>query len=576
MRKPEVILVGIVLVMLLPSINALQISPSWVEFTGNAGDWQSKNITIINDENKTVNVTIEPSSAISDCYISRPKITLGPDEQTEVTIGMQLTSPKHGFIFYTYNGQQINQFILLTPSGKNVSVDMIPAQPKAGGTIVFMLEPYDVRGAGFVYVVRTNRIYNFTIINGLAFVTLSQHDFGDAVAVFQGSDFQARKVFTIEGSEGMLTINTPKNVNVGEKITVHVEYAGNPLKCNVNITEPSGNSYEKKTDDYGNISLVIDTAGEWKFKVSYKGMDAEATLQAGGGGQAGNLMIAAPSDIHVGDKKTITVVSGVSPASNADVMIQYPDGSVKMYQADANGQVTVNFTMAGSYHITASYGGNIASKNVNVEKGQLQISFPTGFVGQTVVIPAPANAKVEITHGSKTITGTASYNGYAFVPDSAGIYEIHVETNDGKADGTVTVYETTNIEIYDSHNNPVVNGIAGKQYTIHVVDSNGNPVDIGSVKIVDSKGNSISLSLNGGIGTWIPKKAGQYYIESPTHGIYWKATKTIIIQEGGGNGYIYAIALAIIIAIAVIVRYRDKIFSRFRKEENIEESEELE
>ena len=578
MRKPEVILiVGVILVMLMPGINALKVEPSWVEFSGSAGDWQAKNITLINDENKTINVTIEASSAISDCYISNPKITLAPNERANITIGMQLSESKHGFIFYTYSGQQMSQFIILSPSSRNVSVDMIPEKPKSGGTIVFMLNPYDTKGIGFLYVIGTNRIYNFTIINGLAFVSLSKYDYGDAVAVFQGSDFQARKVFTIQGGGSLLHISAPENVNAGDTITVNVDYAGNPVKCDVNITEPSGNYYTKSTDSNGSLNIIAGSPGTWKFTVEYAGEKATASVSVGG--SSGGIVISAPSNIQAGESKTITVISGMAAAAGANVMVQFPDGSVKIYRSDSAGQVNITFAMAGKYVITASYGGATSSKTITVEKRYLDISIPSaGFVGSTINIPAPDGSKIEIEGNGKTITGTAGDNGYDFIPSAPGEYTVHVETDDAEAESTLNVYKTTSVEVYDSSGNPVVSGVPGRRYSIKVVDSSGEPAKIDYVTITGDNGQSIRIPIADGMGYWIPAKPGQYIIESPVSGNYWKSAKSIIIQEEGAGDYgIYIAAIVIIVLIAIGIKYRDRILSKLNinkfKEEDEEELE---
>lgn len=565
---------GLIVVAILTAgyTNAIVVSPAWMEFSGNTGEWVMKNITITNDEDKTVNVTIEPSSSISNCYVSNPKIVLAPNESVNISVGIQITKSAYGFLSYTADGEQFSQFILLTPSGRNVTVDMIPASPQAGGTVVFMLTPYNTRGIGFIYVTGTNHIYNFTIINGLAFVSLAKNEHGMAVAVFQGDDFQTRMVFQIGGGTP-LTITAPDSVNSGDKINIHVEYNGNPVECNVNVTQPDGNEYIKSTDSNGDMSIVAGISGKWKFTVNYKGNTVSKEVNVTG--SSGNLIIAVPSDITAGEEKTISVISGFSPAANAHVMVQYPDGTVKLFNADSNGQLKFNFTSAGIYEITASYGGATATKTVDASKKELNINIPSqGFVNTPLTIPAPEGAKVVIENGNK-INGRATSNGYTFTPTSPGDYAIHVETSDGYADGTIKIFLTPQIYVYDSNNNPVMQGEAGKTYRIFVSDGSGNPVSLAYTTISDSMGRQTQISLNNGYGTWIPDKGGQYTIETPKTGNYYNAMKMIMIQNPSAGGYAWVGITAVILLLvaAIVVKYRHKIFGVMRKEEEEEEEE---
>ena len=122
--KPVMLLaiLGMVGTMALPSASALVVSPSWVELNGEYGDWANTNITLTNDENKTINVTIEPSSVLSDMYISYPSVTLQPFENKTITIGAQMEN-KHGYITYTWGNNQFNQFVLLTHDGQHIGSD---------------------------------------------------------------------------------------------------------------------------------------------------------------------------------------------------------------------------------------------------------------------------------------------------------------------------------------------------------------------------------------------------------------------------------------------------------------------
>ena len=569
MRKP-VILLGIgVLILVFSQVNALEVKPSWAEFNGNFNDWVVKNISIVNDENKTINVTIQPSSAISDCYISRPALTLAPHESENITLGIQLTHATHGFILYTYDNQQINQFILLTPNEKNVSIDMIPASPPPGGTVVFLLNPYNVNGVGFVYVVNTNRIYNFTIVNGMAFVSLSPHDYGEAVAILQGQNFQARKIFTISGNE-VLSIEAPSLANVGENATIYVKYNGAIVNAVVNVTRPDGSSYEKTT---GNLPITFDTAGKWIINATYMGASASASIDVS---SHGTLSIVTPSSASVGDEKWITLLIGANPVKNCNVMVQLPDGSMKPYKTNDYGQFQIKFTSAGTYHFIASYNGITATQELDVEKKNINITAPEyGFVGNTITINAPAGASIKISGGGKEINGMVTDGGYSFTPVKAGVYNVFVETDEGKGNAVINIYEKPLIQVFNSRHLPVNSGVAGKQYSIYVMSNSGDTVPLSHVTITDESGVKYIITMNDGCGVWTPENAGRYTIQTPQQGMYYQASKYITISpQSGGGGWIYGGIIAVLIAIVIVVKYRDKIMDKIKKKEEEKEEEE--
>ena len=599
MRKPEKagIFVGILVSMLLltSSANALIIEPSWVEFTGEHNSWQSKTITIINDENRTVNVTIEPSSTIADCYLSRPKVTLPPYSQTNITLGVQLYDNTHGFIFYTYDNQQLNQFILLTPYESNISVDMIPKDPMPGGSIVFLLTPY-VSGAGFVYVTKTNAIHHFNITNGLAFVTLSPNDYGDAVAVFQGADYQARKVFKIgeEAVEHTLTLDAPKKIDLGETVAITLLFDDTPLPgVSINVTEPDGDNYIKITDSMGRISINFDKKGTWEFNAEYGNLYAEASVTvrtssgpSGGQNASITLTIEVPSKVTVGDKKWITLKANNQVVPNTDITVQMPDGSINAYSTNQFGQIQLLFDTAGTYRFVATYQGATTSKEVVAEKKTMEMTVPNkGYVGQYVTILAEPGASIKIEGGSSTITDKISPSGeFRFVPDKPGKYSVHVETSDSVGNAQFSVYEVPVIAIYNKNRELVKQAKKGEEYMICVYDSEDNIIkEIPSLKVKEPTGFTYDVVLTDGQGFWSPEMTGQYVLSIDEQGYYSSASLTVMVTSaGGGAEWINIVAfIAIICILGIAVKYRDKIakiaekYNKWRgKEEEETEKEE--
>lgn len=585
------------LLMGFSDVNALIIQPSWIEFTGEHGTWQNKNITIINDENRTINVTIEPSSAISDCYISRPVLTLEPYESTNITLGVQLYDNTHGFIFYTYDGQQLNQFVLLTPYESNVSVEMIPESPAPGGSIVFLLTPY-VTGGGFIYVPSNGNIHYFNISFGMAFVSLSPSDCGDAVAVFQGEDFQARKVFTIKGKENVtyLTIEAPEEVDIDETVAIRLMYGNSPVPdLPIYVTEPDGDEYIKITDSDGTISIKFDKEGMWNFSAEYNGKTATATVTVSGSQQNQNqsqnqsqqqhqqvsLTIVAPNSVEVGEKKWITLKANGNPLPNNPMTVEFPDGSINAYTTNQFGQIQFTFDEVGTYKFTATYMNASAYKEVSVSKKVLNITAPSkGLVGQYVTIHAPAGASIRIEGGENVIVDKVSENGeYAFTPTKAGKYSIRVETATAVGTAEINIYVKPSIVVYDINHQEVEKGEKGKQYLVCVVDKNGDFIkDIDIVKVREPSGFSQDILLVDGQGMWTPELAGVYTLSTEEVKYYAGSTLSLVVGGGGGGGYDVLIGVVVCIAIVGIVsyKYRDRIMARFRGEKGGEEEEEEE
>jgi len=557
--KPAVV-VGIVFlgIILAPSTNALTVEPSWVELNGEYGKWVNTNILLINDENKTINVTIEPSSALSDMYISYPSLTLQPYEQKNITIGAQMDDI-HGYITYTWENQQFNQFVLLTPMMGNVTVEMLNSNPEAGDTITFLLTPY-VSGVGTVYVPNSGNTHSFNIVWGMASVELADDDYGDAVAVFTGEGFHTRYVFTIQGAvSNELILSAPNNVNQGDTKTLTLLFNNNPVSdVAVNITEPDGNNYLKFTDSNGEISILFDKKGNWKFNVLYNGMMTDATVtvkgEGGNGGQI-NLAIDVSGSVAIGDKKWITLSANGNPVPNNPITVYMPDGSITEYNTNSMGQLYFTFDSVGNYRFIASYKNATAQRDVTVSKKTMTITTPENAqVGMYATINVASGSTIEITGGGKTITGQTDSGEYSFKPEVKGQYTVHAYTDVMDGTAKFNVYEKPSINLYDMNDNIVVEAKKGQQYEIMITDNSGNVIsEIDEIKILMPSGKPDKLMLTDGVGLWTPEIAGRYTFSIGKQGFYLDSSISVMVSGKASPSIGWGWGVIIIICIAVIV-----------------------
>jgi len=584
--KPVIVLaiLGMIGTMALPSASALVVSPSWVELNGEYGDWANTNITLTNDENKTINVTIEPSSVLSDMYISYPSVTLQPFENKTITIGAQMED-KHGYITYTWGNNQFNQFVLLTPMMGNITVQMLNDNPKPGDTVGFLLTPY-VNGAGYVYVPASGNAYDFIITWGMAFVKLSAEDYGDAVAVFNGDTFHTRTVFTIEGEKPSehLELSAPNNLDVGTSSHVTLLLDSVPVpNATVDITEPGGNNYFKITDDNGRIALNFDKKGVWQFSAEYNGMTANATVQVnaedGGGEEETSLSIDVTATVTIGDKKWITVRADGNAVPNCPISVYMPDGGMTEYNTNTMGQLYFTFDTVGSYRFIASYHGATAQKDVTVNKKQMSIVVPDkAMVNTYVTIKTDAGATITIDGGGQHVVDTSSGE-YTFKPTSKGKYTVSATTDTSSGGASFDVYEMPTIAVYDAKDNRVTDATTGQQLQVYVMGSDGVITDIDHINIRSPSGKPSTVVLTDGTGLWVPETTGTYTLTTDEKGYYSEASTSITIhgKSGGGMNNIVGVVAALILLVIVVMAYKRKIpIDKLRKFKGKKEEEEEE
>jgi len=579
--KPPIAVIMAMVFFVAPA-TALTVEPQWVEFNDEYGTWVNRNITLTNDENATVNITIEPSSVLSDCYLSYSTITLAPYETKNITLGVQMKDA-HGYITYTYGGEQFNQFVLLAPISGNVTVDMLNEHPYAGDTVGFMLTPW-VSGIGYVYVPESGNIHSFNTTWGMAYAKLSNNDVGEAVAVFSGENYHARRTFTIGGeapniSELVITI---PDVDFGDTADVTLMKGSTPIPDNnIQVTEPDGNNYIKVTDGDGSISVEFDKNGTWTFYAEYGSQNVTKSITVQNNNPPSNnvqLSISCP-DVTVGSKQWVTVYADSTPVPSLPVSVQVPSGGIFSYTTNAMGQLQFSFDEVGTYKFSASYQGSNTQKDVKSAKSDMAITVPeNALLNQYVTITVAAGSTIKI-EGGTTITDIANTGDYSFKPDKKGRYTVTAETDTEKGTAQFDVYDTPVISIYDVNHNKVNNPVKGHQYYISVVDSNGNDLNI-DVKSTEPSGWSDDVMNN----EWRPTATGYYTLSTDQSGYFSSASLSVLVVDSYGNGtsyYMIILVLAALIGMVVIAKKKDKIkewrtkISHKQAEEEENEEEEI-
>ena len=545
------------------NVSGLEVEPYWVEITGQHGTWVNKTITIYNDENSTVNVTIDPSSALSDIYISHPLLSLGPYQKKNITIGMQMKDA-HGYITYSWEGEQFNQFILLTPVMGNVTVAMLNERPEPGDVVGFMLTP-PVTGTGSIYVPETGNIHPFSsFMFGMAFARLDKEDYGTAVAVFSGETFFARASFTIEGvAEKNVVLSAPDSVDIDSRHSVTLTLNGNPVSgAEIDVTEPDGDSYIKITDSDGVINITFDKKGTWLFNATYNGVDANAEVQVvGGGGNHNNdnntvsVTISVPGEVFVGEKKWVTLFADNVPVPSEQITVQQPSGGIFQFTTNQMGQIYYDFDEVGKYRFTANHEGASDIKEVTAKKATMNITVPqSGTVGQYVTIGVDPGSSITIKGGVQTITTTTASGEYSFKPDRKGTYTVSAETSTKKGSATFKIYEHPSISVFDIDHNRVNEVVVGKQYQIIITDSNGDTIQsIDTIQVKSPSGWADTLQMVDGAVIWSPSSTGTHVIETDEGNLYTSASMSITAVSSGGGGLSFSNTYLMILLVIVVI-----------------------
>jgi len=557
--KPLLVVMFLCALAVMPIASAssdmVEVSPAWLEITGTYGTWVSRDVSIYNPNGHEVNVSIETSSALQSAYISHPTLKIPADGHRNITIGIEMRDG-HGYITYTSGGMSFNQFVLLTPSMGDVCVELLNAHPRPGGTLGFLLSEW-VTGTGYVYIPSSDNIHNFQINNGMAFVQLTAVDTGDAVAVFSGEGYRARKTFTITGETGTptgLILSASSSAEKGDTVTVVATYNDQPLPdLYLTVSSPTETFY-KKTNSVGAISLTLTREGTWTIAASHMGVNKTVSIDVGEGGGNGDdvsLSIDCPGTVTVGAQEWITLLVDGNTLPSHPLTIRTPSGAIEAYSTSTMGQLRYTFSSVGSYRISFTHSGSTKNMDVNVQRGSMAIDAPDeAMAGQPVTVTVDQGSSVTMEGPAGTTTATATGTSYSFTPAHVGTYTITAETTTSRGQKSIRVYARPIMRLYDMMGNAVATAVTGNVYTV-VVSHDGDPIDT-QVKATAPSG--FTIVLNDTL-TWIPRMEGRYILSSQKTGYYMSADLPVTVtSSGGGIGSprLYYVATILIIVAAII------------------------
>lgn len=352
------------------SSQPISITPSELHVTGNIGDLIIQPVSITNNENVTVEVTVN-YSGVNDIFMPSNSISISAGSTTEINIGFIVEKEEISWITYFVDSNQYSQLVIIEIEKTDTSLMVFPSNPEPGKNVAFLLigdGPLDANG--FLFCSESGSIYPIIINNGIGTIQIDANESGEAIARITGNGINPLFTnFTIGASSGdtnyngnppsmALSLLTPTSVIVGETKDISVVEGTSPRKMtSVLITKPSGTSTEMVTNSFGKINVLFNEIGTWK-----------ATIVSG------SQIIT--NDISCSKKQeTITLLTS-DPAVRMPVEIQvfqdsaisitYPDGSVKN-GVDNGGSYMFTPSDGGKYSIHAESGNSIGDISFDVK-----------------------------------------------------------------------------------------------------------------------------------------------------------------------------------------------------------------
>jgi len=286
-----------------------------------------------------------------------------------------------------------------------------------------------------------------------------------------------------------------------------------------------------------------------------------------------------PKSIKLGRSYMVTVKkNGVGvPAS---ITITEPDGNKYTMETDDNGQLQITFNKEGTWIFETNVDGKEITATTKVSRAVISIDIITEqpMVNSAVEIRTTNDATVEVTGPKNFETTVQLVNGVgSFIPYYVGEYVITARNESGEGSATVTVKDKPHVMIYSLDRDQYITEIKKNEYVkFEIRDSMNNLIDdTFTGKVIDPKGNEISLIFTGGTATWKAKSSGIYTIVIPSKGYYMQSSMQFVVKGSGGSsiGWNYVAIIVVIVALIAGYKYRDKIISHLKGEEGEEEED---
>jgi len=341
------------------SSQSIFIAPNELRVVGNIGDLIIQTVSITNNENVTVEVTVN-YSGVNDIFMPSSSIDIPAGATGEISIGFIIEKEEISWITYFVDSSQYNQLVIIEIEKTDTNLMVFPSNPEPGKNVAFLLigeGPLDAHG--FLFCSESGSIYPIVINGGIGTIQIGENESGEAIARITGEGINPLFAnFTIGAVDNngymggnpsvTLSLSTPPAVTIGETKDISVVEGTKPRQMtSVLITKPGGESTEMVTNSFGKINVLFNEIGTWK-----------ATIVSG-------VQIISNDIVCSKKQESLTMLTN-DPMTRMSVEIQafqdsvitvtYPDGSIK------NG-----VDSGGSYSFTPSDGGrySVHAENIN-------------------------------------------------------------------------------------------------------------------------------------------------------------------------------------------------------------------
>jgi len=421
------LLILLSILLFFGSANALQIQPSELTIEGEKGEFVLQTVTLFNDYNTPVNVTITTSNL--NCFLPVTTVTLQPFGVYQLPIGFYLNESKKGFIIYQCETNFVYQLVDLQVQKHEPKLIMYPENPKAGDTIAILLMNDELVDAhGFILCTASGRVYQVIVTDGIGIVKLNESE-PSGVAILRIVGEGISPIYTTfnitekEETQNYIAISAPASRQAWDTVTATVLYNGEPVVADVDITSPSGKIMHTKSDSNGKITFKVNEVGRWTIYAIKGSVDATAYIDV----SKRNVGITYfPMDVSVNEKCTIYL-----PSNDFEVFCNGEKLNVvgdKAYWTPTDG---------GTYTIVAYNETAQGSIDIDVKENTIiRVKDEDGYLQEPYKVFKMSNVMFELTdssgdrvQGMLRVTG----NGINMNVNSWSYYKI-------KKAGTYTIY----------------------------------------------------------------------------------------------------------------------------------------
>lgn len=266
----------------------VSITPSLIPFDGAGGDTVVEMVTLKNNENSSVDISIQYDAV--GLTIVPDDVLLGPNASETVGIVYIIQSnATSGNITFEWIGSILVVSVDIDeaedePSQVEAPVEIFPSSPRSGSSIAifFTGEHEGCSASGFLHC--NGFIYQVDMVNGFGIVSLDGGAYGIATLYLFGgavSEEDSRKTFAIErGESKFLQFSASKTATVDSGVEATLTFGGELLgNQEVTVTSPSDISDTYITDNKGRIEFTVDEIGRWRLMTTSGGQMATASTE---------------------------------------------------------------------------------------------------------------------------------------------------------------------------------------------------------------------------------------------------------------------------------------------------------